>query len=137
MSHVGAIFILKPIIDLLHTDALQYVAEIKQLQERVMELEKENAQLREIIVTPIKQEPKEEVVVIEPIALKNIIIDDTVYAKEAETYTEPVQPVNIVVENTEKVVTVNMGEEKTRKEYQKEYQRQYRKMKKEKQQSSV
>ena len=49
--------------------------------------------------------------------------------KEAETFTEPV---NVVVENTEKIVVVNA--EKSRKEYQQEYQRQYRKQKKEKQQ---
>lgn len=138
MSHVGAIFTLKPIVDLLHADTLIYVSEINTLKERIAELEKENDQLRKIISTPIKIEPieiKPETAVIKetPIVVtKNIIIDDTMYAKEAEIYLEPV---NTVIENTEKVVVVNA--EKSRKEYQQEYQRQYRKKKKEKQQGTV
>ncbi len=136
MSHVSSIFTLKPIVDLLHADALIYVSEIATLKKRIAELEKENNLLREINSTPIKIEPieieKEFVVIKENprIAPKNIIIDDTVYAKEAETF---VEPVNTVVENTEKVVVLN--QEKSRKEYQQEYQRQYRKQKKEKQQA--
>lgn len=119
-----------------------YVSEITSLKERIAELEKENNLLREINATPIKIEPIEnvkEVIVTEEkprngpnIASKNIVIDDTVYAKEAESFTEPV---NIVVENTEKVVVLN--QEKSRKEYQQEYQRQYRKQKKEKQQQVI
>jgi hypothetical protein len=155
MSHVSSIFTLKPIVDLFHNDALQYVIEINQLKDQIVELKKENAQLREIITTPIKIEKVEideatnvivrekkiaaddtpEIIVKEEkprVALKNIVIDDTVYSKEAETYAEPV---NAVVENTEKVVVVN--EEKSRKEYQQEYQRQYRKLKKERQQGVI
>lgn len=116
---------------MMHADALIYVSEIALLKDKIAELEKENNLLREINSTPIKIE--KEVVVIKEnprIAPKNIVIDDTVYAKEAETYAEPV---NTVVENTEKVVVLN--QEKTRKEYQQEYQRQYRKQKKEKQQA--
>jgi hypothetical protein len=151
MSHISSIFTLKPIVDLFHNDALQYVIEINQLKDQIMELKKENAQLREIITTPIKIEKVEideasnaivrekkitiddapEVIVKEEkprVTSKNIVIDDTVYSKEAETYAEPV---NTVVENTEKVVVVNA--EKSRKEYQQEYQRQYRKQRKEKQ----
>ena len=130
MSHVSPVFILKPIIDLLHSDALIYVYEIALLKDRIAELEKENNLLREINSTPIKIE--KEINVIKEntrIAPTNIVIDDTVYMKEAETFTEPV---NVVVENTEKIVVVNA--EKSRKEYQQEYQRQYRKQKKEKQQ---
>ena len=130
MSHVSPVFILKPIIDLLHSDALIYVSEIALLKDRIAELEKENNLLREINSTPIKIE--KEINVIKEntrIAPTNIVIDDTVYMKEAETFTEPV---NVVVENTEKIVVVNA--EKSRKEYQQEYQRQYRKQKKEKQQ---
>ena len=130
MSFISSIFTLKPIVDILHGDAMRYVDQINELQGRIVELEKENKLLKEINSTPIKIE--KEVVVIKEnprIAPKNIVIDDTVYAKEAETFTEPV---NIVVENTEKVVVVN--QEKSRKEYQQEYQRQYRKQKKEKQQ---
>ena len=133
MSFISSIFTLKPIIDLLHEDALRYVNQIKELQDRIVELENENKLLKEVNSTPIKIE--NEITVIKEktqngpkIAPKKIVIDDTFYAKEAETYTEPV---NTVVENTEKVVVVN--EEKSRKEYQQEYQRQYRKMKKEKQ----
>jgi hypothetical protein len=120
---------LKPIVDLLHGDALIYVSEIAQLKERIAELEKENKLLKEINSTPIKIE-KEINVIKEKSAsiLKNIVIDDTVFTKEAETF---VEPVNTVVENTEKVVVVNA--EKSRKEYQQEYQRQYRKQKKEQQ----
>ena len=130
MSHVSPVFILKPIIDLLHDDALIYVSEIALLKDKIAELEKENKLLREINSTPIKIEKEINLIKENPsIIVKNIVIDDTVYAKEAETFTEPV---NIVVENTEKVVVVN--QEKSRKEYQQEYQRQYRKQKKEKQQ---
>jgi len=151
MSHISSIFTLKPIVDLFHNDALQYVIEINRLKDQIVELKKENMQLREIISTPIKIEKveideatnanaKERKFVIDDIAdvfireekphviIKNIVIDDTVYSKEAETYTEPV---NTVVENTEKIVVVNA--EKSRKEYQQEYQRNYRKLKKEKQ----
>jgi hypothetical protein len=136
MSHIGSIFTLKPIVDLFHNDALQYVIEIDRLKDQIAELKKENMQLREIIVTPIKIEKVEigestNVIAKEEkphVISKNIVIDDTVYSKEAETF---VEPVNTVVENTEKVVVVNT--EKSRKEYQQEYQRQYRKQKKEQQ----
>ena len=151
MSHISSIFTLKPIVDLFHNDALQYVIEINRLKDQIVELKKENMQLREIIYTPIKIEKVEIDEVQSVIARKNkpvmdevsevmikenpraaptnIVIDDTVYMKEAEIFAEPV---NIVVENTEKVVVLN--QEKSRKEYQQEYQRQYRKQKKEKQQ---
>jgi hypothetical protein len=155
MSHIGSIFTLKPIVDLFHNDALQYVIEINRLKDQIVELKKENTQLREIISTPIKIEKVEideainaivkdkkfsiddisDVIIKEEkphVTLKNIVIDDTVYSKEAESFTEPV---NTVVENTEKVVVVNV--EKSRKEYQQEYQRQYRKQKKEKQQQVI
>ena len=140
MSHNSSIFTLKPIVDLFHNDALQYVIEIDRLKDQIAELKKENMQLREIIVTPIKIEKVEigkstNVIAKEEkphVTSKNIVIDDTAYSKEAETYTEPV---NIVVENTEKVVVVNT--EKSRKEYQQEYQRQYRKQKKDKQQQVI
>jgi hypothetical protein len=136
MSHISSIFTLKPIVDLFHNDALQYVIEIDRLKDQIAELKKENMQLREIIVTPIKIEKVEigestNVIAKEEkphVISKNIVIDDTVYSKEAETF---VEPVNTVVENTEKVVVVNT--EKSRKEYQQEYQRQYRKQKKEQQ----
>ena len=130
MSFVSSMFIIKPIIDLLHEDVLRYANQIKDLKERIIELEKENKLLKEVNSTPIKVE---EIAVVKSrsgpkIAPKKVINDD-VFAKEAETF---VDPVNEVVENTEKVVTV-MPNEKTRKEYQQEYQRQYRKLKKEKQ----
>lgn len=134
MSIVSSIFTLKPIIDLLHEDVLRYANQIKELKERIAELEKENSLLKEVNSTPIKIE-KEVSVVKErircgpKIAQKKIVINDDTFAKEAETF---VDPVNEIVENTEKVVTVTANE-KTRKEYQQEYQRQYRKMKKEKQ----
>jgi hypothetical protein len=130
MSHVSPVFILKPIVDLLHGDALIYVSEIAILKERIAELVKENKLLKEINSTPIKIEKEVAVIKENPRAAPtNIVIDDVVYSKEAESFTEPV---NIVVENTEKVVVLN--QEKSRKEYQQEYQRQYRKQKKEKQQ---
>jgi hypothetical protein len=137
MSHVSPVFILKPIVDLLHGDALIYVSEIAILKERIAELEKENKLLKEINSTPIKIEPIVITTEEKPrngpkIASKNIVIDDTVFTKEAETF---VEPVNTVVENTEKAVVIN--EEKSRKEYQQEYQRQYRKQKKEKQQQVI
>jgi hypothetical protein len=147
MSHISSIFTLKPIVDLFHNDALQYVIEINRLKDQIVELKKENMQLREIISTPIKIEKVAidestnamddiaDVIIKEEkphVTLKNIVIDDSVYSKEAETYTGPV---NTVVENTEKAVVINA--EKSRKEYQQEYQRQYRKQKKEKQAQSV
>ena len=131
MSFVSSIFTLKPIIDLLHDDVLHYANQIKELKQQIVELEKENKLLKEINSTPIKIE---EVAVVKSrsgpkLAPKKIVIDDDTFAKEAETF---VEPVNEVVENTEKIVTV-VPNEKTRKEYQQEYQRQYRKLKKEKQ----
>jgi hypothetical protein len=134
MSFISSIFTLKPIVDILHEDAMRYVNQIKELQDRIVELEKENRLLKEVNSTPIKIENditviKEKSQIIPKLTSNNIVIDDTVYAKEAEKYEEPV---NVVVENTEKVVVVNA--EKSRKEYQQEYQRQYRKHKKEKQQ---
>ena len=131
MSFVSSIFTIKPIVDLLHDDVLHYANQIKELKQQIVELEKENKLLKEINSTPIKIE---EVTVVKPrsgpkLAPKKIVIDDDTFAKEAEMF---VEPVNEVVENTEKVVTV-VPNEKTRKEYQQEYQRQYRKLKKEKQ----
>lgn len=120
MSHVGTIFLLKPFVDLMHAEAVKYETEIAALKERIAELEGNLS--KEIHSTPIKIEREKP-------DTKFIVIDDTVYAKEAETFAEPV---NTVVENTEKVVVLN--QEKSRKEYQQEYQRQYRKQKKEKQQ---
>ena len=115
---------------MMHADALIYVSEIALLKDKIAELERENNLLREINSTPIKIEKEVTVIKEKPNAfIKNIVIDDTVYTKEAETF---VEPVNIVVENTEKAVVIN--DEKSRKEYQQEYQRQYRKQKKEKQQ---
>ena len=131
----SSIFILKPIIDLIHEEAVRSAIQINELKDQISELKKENARLEEILSKPIKIE-KEEPPVIKPairrgpkIAPKKIVINDDDFEKEAETFTEPV---NVVVENTEKVVTV-VNNEKTRKEYQQEYQRQYRKLKKEKQ----
>jgi len=134
MSFISSIFTLKPIVDILHEDALRYVNQIKELQDRIVELEKENKLLKEVNSTPIKIENditviKEKTQRDPKLTPHNIVIDDTVYAKEAEKYEEPI---NVVVENTEKVVVLNA--EKSRKEYQQEYQRQYRKQKKEKQQ---
>ena len=131
MSFVSSIFTLKPIIDLLHDDVLHYANQIKELKQQIVELEKENKLLKEINSIPIKIE---EIAVVKSrsgpkLAPKKIVIDDDTFAKEAETF---VEPVNEVVENTEKIVTV-VPNEKTRKEYQQEYQRQYRKLKKEKQ----
>lgn len=132
MSHVSSVFILKPFVDLMHAEAIKYEADIAFLKERIVELEKENKLLREINSTPIKIEKEITVIKENPrISPKNIVIDDSVYVKEAETF---VEPVNTVVENTEKVVVLN--QEKSRKEYQQEYQRQYRKQKKEKQQQA-
>jgi hypothetical protein len=129
MSFISSIFTLKPIIDILHGDAMRYVDQINELQCRIVELEKENKLLKEINSTSIKIEKEINVIKEKPIPIsKNIVIDDTVFTKEAETF---VEPVNVVVENTEKVVVVNT--EKSRKEYQQEYQRQYRKQKKEQQ----
>ena len=137
MSHVSPVFILKPIIDLLHGDALIYVSEIALLKDKIAELEKENKLLREINSTPIKIEKEVNVIKENPsIIVKNIVIDDSVYVKEAETFAEPV---NEVVENTEKVVVLNQekSRKKSRKEYQQEYQRQYRKQKKKEKQQQV
>jgi len=131
MSIVSSIFILKPIIDLLHEDMLHYANQIKELKERNADLEKEIALLHDL--KPIKIEKVEPIVEIKPIQRKGPkiapkkVINDADFEKEAETFTEPV---NEVVE--EKVVTV-VNKEKTKKEYQQEYQRQYRKLKKEKQ----
>jgi hypothetical protein len=129
MSFTSAIFTLKPIIDLLHRDASKYEEVITQLKDKIKSLEQENAQLREEKV--IKIEPVEPIVEVKkrtgPKIAPKRVINDADFAKEAETFTEPV---NEVVE--EKVVTV-VSKEKTKKEYQQEYQRQYRKLKKEKQ----
>ena len=128
---MSSIFVLKPIIDLLHEEAVRNVNQINELKDRIADLEKDLASLRDL--KPIKIEQVEQMSEIKPkrsgpkIAPKKIVINDEDFAKEAETFTEPV---NEVVE--EKVVTV-VNKEKTKKEYQQEYQRQYRKLKKEKQ----
>ena len=139
-----AIFIVKPIIDLLHEDAIQSKTEISQLKDRIIELEKEIAHLKAVMSTPIKPEPiKPEPINNEPIKIdismeapvkekprgkpkvapiKPVVIDEE-YKKEAETFQDR------TIENTEKVVVL----EKTKSELQKEYQRNYRKLKKESQ----
>lgn len=155
MSIVSSIFVLKPIIDLLHADVLQYSDQIRVLKARVEELEKDNASLREAMTKSIKVEPKvvqktekKEVVIVEqkpeqkqkqkrkPIIGATVVeIKDDDYAKQAETF----EPVNVVVypsvvapvvDTDNKVVVLQ--DEKTRKDYQKEYQRKYRIQKKEK-----
>lgn len=135
MSNNSSIFVLKPIVDLLHEEVVGYINQIKILKERITELESEKMMLCDL--KPVKIEPVESVIqeVKEKkrtgpkIAPKKPIIIDEEFAKEAETFVEPVSE---VVE--EKVVTV-VNKEKTKKEYQQEYQRQYRKLKKEKQQA--
>jgi hypothetical protein len=148
MATTSSIFVLKPIIDLLHADVLQYTNQIRVLKTRVEELEKDNAMLREAMTKSIKVEPKivqkaeqKEVVIVEqkpkpkrkPVIGTTVVeIKDDDYAKEAETF----EPVNVVVYPSvqpsadEKVVVLQ--DEKTRKDYQKEYQRKYRQQKKEK-----
>ena len=151
MTTTSSIFVLKPIIDLLYHDALQYADQIRVLKTRVEELEKDNAMLRETMTKSIKVETKvpkaetkvveKEVVIVEKkpkrkpvIGTAVVEIKDDDYAKEAETF----EPVNVVVypsltvvpSTDEKVVVLQ--DEKTRKDYQKEYQRKYRQQKKEK-----
>ena len=156
MSITSSIFVLKPIIDLLHADVLQYADQLRVLKMRVEELEKDNAMLREAMTKTVKVEPKvpkaveKEVVIVEPkpeqkqkrkpvIGTAVVEIKDDDYAKQAETF----EPVNVVVYPSvaplapsiqpsidEKVVVLQ--DEKTRKDYQKEYQRKYRQQKKEK-----
>ena len=156
MSIVSSIFVLKPIIDLLHADVLQYADQLRVLKARVEELEKDNAILRAAMTKSIKVEPKavqkaeqKEVVIVEQkpeqkqkpkrkpvIGTAVVEIKDDDYAKQAETF----EPVNVVVypsvapsvqpSTDEKVVVLQ--DEKTRKDYQKEYQRKYRQQKKEK-----
>ena len=156
MSIVSSIFVLKPIIDLLHADVLQYTDQIRVLKARVEELEKDNAVLREAMTKTIKVEPKaekkaekkaelKEVVIVQPKrkpVMGAIDIKDDDYAKQAETF----EPVNVVVvpsvvvpsvavpsvqSSTDNKVVV-LQDEKTHKDYQKEYQRRLRQQKKEK-----
>jgi hypothetical protein len=145
MTTTSSIFVLKPIIDLLHADVLQYTEQIRVLKAYAEALEKENVMLREAMTKSIKVEPKvpkvveKEVVIVEKKLKRKpvmgvIEIKDDDYAKEAETF----EPVNVVVQplavaplnSDEKVVVLQ--DEKTRKDYQKEYQRKYRQQKKEK-----
>lgn len=155
MTTTSSIFVLKPIIDLLHNDVLQYTDQIRVLKARIEELEKDNTMLRETMTKNIKVEQKVELKVpkVEPkvpkaepnaviIPVKKakrkpvigaIEIKDDDYAKEAETF----EPVNVVVvpssvpSNPDEKVIV-LQDEKMRKDYQKEYQRKYRQQKKEK-----
>ncbi len=161
MSIVSSIFVLKPIIDLLHTDVLQYADQIRVLKARVEELEKDNAVLRETMTKTIKVEPKaaqkvepKDVVIVEPkskpkrkpvIGHTVVEIKDDDYAKQAETF----EPVNVVVypsvqpkapSDQPKAPSVQpstdekvvvLQKEKTHKDYQKQYQREYRIKKKE------
>ena len=95
MSFVSSIFTLKPIIDLLHDDVLHYANQIKELKQQIVELEKENKLLKEINSIPIKIE---EIAVVKSrsgpkLAPKKIVIDDDTFAKEAETFVEPVNEV--------------------------------------------
>ena len=147
MTTTSSIFVLKPIIDLLHADVLQYTEQIRVLKAYAEALEKENVMLREAMTKSIKVEPKvpkvveKEVVIVEKKLKRKpvmgvIEIKDDDYAKEAETF----EPVNVVVyplvqplaapSPDEKVVVLQ--DEKTHKDYQKEYQRKYRQQKKEK-----
>jgi len=148
MATTSSIFVLKPIIDLLHADVLQYTEQIRVLKTYAEALEKENVMLRETMSKKIKVEQKEEQKEepkvdskVEPKPVKKakrkpvigvIEIKDDDYAKEAETF----EPVNVVVVPSaapspdEKVVVLQ--DEKMRKDYQKEYQRKYRQQKKEK-----
>jgi hypothetical protein len=118
MSISSSIFVLKPIIDLLHADVLQYADQLRVLKARVEELEKDNAMLRATMTKTIKVEPKvpkaepkaepkaveKEVVIVEPkpeqkqkrkpvIGTTVVEIKDDDYAKQAETF----EPVNVVV----------------------------------------
>ena len=129
-----AIFIVKPIVDLLHEDAIQSKTEISQLKDRIIELENEIAHLKSVMSTPIKPEPIKIDIPMEAAVkekprgkprvapIKPAVIDEE-YKKEAETFQDR------TIDNTEKVVVL----EKTKSELQKEYQRNYRKLKKESQ----
>ena len=136
MATTSSIFVLKPIIDLLHADVLQYTEQIRVLKAYAEALEKENVMLRETMSKKIKVEPKEEqkpvVIPVKKAKRKPVIgaieIKDDDYAKEAETF----EPVNVVIVPSVDEKVVVLQDEKTRKDYQKEYQRKYRQQKKEK-----
>jgi hypothetical protein len=144
---------LKQIVDLFHTEVSQYIIQIDTLTERIKTLEQENELLREVNTKQNKIESVEANTQLEPkksrgkpkVAPKPQVtptpqdtpkpqvtptsqLDDSMYAKEAESFDE--KPVTIVAIETEKTVTITLDDEKTRKEYQKEYQRSYRKLKK-------
>lgn len=100
MASISSIFILKPIIDMLHEDVLRYVKQIEELNKKVEILENELKSSR-------TQKKKNEVV-----------IDDINFADEAiENFQDDQQKTD------EKVVVVN---EDAKKASKKEYQRQYR-----------
>ena len=112
-------------MDLLYDDVMYYTNHIEVLNKRIAELEAENGSLRGVKSVDALPVVKNEKPRGKPRVAPSI--DDAKYEKEAETF---VEPVNVVVENTEKVVTV-VDTERSKKEYQQEYQRQYRKLKKE------
>ena len=100
MASISSIFILKPIIDMLHEDVLRYVKQIEELNKKVEILEDELKSSR-------TQKKKNEVV-----------IDDINFADEAIANFQDDQQ-----KTDEKVVVVN---EDAKKAAKKEYQRQYR-----------
>ena len=124
-------------MDVIHEEAVRSAIQIKELQDQISELKKENARLEGIISKPMKiekVEPMDEVKEVVKVVFRRgpkiapkKEMEDEKFAKEAETF---VDAVNVVEEKVEEKVE---GKEKSKKEYQQEYQREYRKLKREKQ----
>jgi hypothetical protein len=92
---------------------MEMYKDVKKLMERVMELERENAILRE---SPISSEKKVE--------NHENHVNDTEYDMKAMAFENE----TIIPKTDDKVIV--LSEEKTRKDYQREYQREYRNKKK-------
>jgi len=110
-----SIFIIKPLIDLIHEEASHFTSEINELKKRVAELEKENESLR--------TSSKKQLVVPE-------VIDDATFAEEARAFHIQNNEENVIIHNTSEEKVVTVVDDAQKKEQKREYQRLYREKRK-------
>jgi hypothetical protein len=134
-----SIFILKPIWDALYEDAKKDREEMDALKRRIAECDEERVKQLQKEIELLNQKVVE--LELENATLKSCAfpdtIDDAAYAAEASapsnTYVEEKVANEVivpVVEKDESTKIVKMVGSKTKQEYQREYQRIYRKKKK-------
>ena len=110
-----SIFIIKPLIDLIHEEASHFTSEINELKKRVAELEKENERLR----TPSKKQ----------LSIPEAI-DDATFAEEARAFHIQKNEENVIIQNRSEEKVVTVVDDVQKKEQKREYQRLYREKRK-------